>query len=142
MAELSSWMAVRGIAPGDLTQPLIEEFLGEAHVQCLGARWCSPTSERELLGYLRELAFVAKQDAVLTDPVDRLLREFAEYLVRERGLEAGSSTVRDYRRGARLFFFGRGPPHVGLVLTGSGGSGVVFGACRPLAGAPPRERVL
>jgi integrase/recombinase XerD len=108
IAELSSWMAARAIGPTDLTQPLFDEFLGEARVLCRGERWCSPSSERQLLGYLRGLGLVPEPLAPpLSDPVDRLLAEFGEYLVRERGLTAGSSTVHDYRRVARRFLLGR-----------------------------------
>ena len=111
MAELSSWMAARGIAPEDLTRSMIEEFLGEARSFCLGAQWCSPTSERQVLAYLRGLGLVAAAEApVLTDPVDLLVAEFVEYLVRERGLVAGSSTVRGYEQTARLFLAGRVDP--------------------------------
>jgi len=56
-------------------------------------------------------------------------------LVRERGLEAGSSTVRDYRRVARLFLSGRVHPDVGLELTASDVSGFVLAECRRLGSA-------
>jgi integrase/recombinase XerD len=130
MAELSSWMAARCIGPKDLTQSMIEEFLGEARASCPGARWCSPSSERQLLAYLRGLGLVAVPEAtVMTDPVDRLLGEFAEYLVRERGLAAGSSTVRDYRRVARLFLSGRLDRDLDRLTAGDV-TGFVLAECR------------
>jgi len=48
LAELSSWMAARDIEPGELTQSLVAEFVDGIRVRCRGARWCSPTSERQL----------------------------------------------------------------------------------------------
>jgi integrase/recombinase XerD len=137
MAELSSWMAGREIEVGDLTQPQIDEFLNGARLSCPGARWCSPSSERQLLEYLRGLGLVpAPEASVLSDPLDRLLAEFAEYLVRERGLAAESSTVRDYRRVARRFLSGRLDPDGGVdPLTAGDVSGFVLAECRRLGSA-------
>lgn len=135
MAELSSWMAARGIGPVDLTQSMVQEFLGEARSLCPGARWCSPSSARQLLAYLRGLGLVAVPEAsVMADPVDRLLGEFAEYLVRERGLAAGSSTVRDYRRVARLFLSGRVGSGGVDRLTAGDVTGFVLAECRRRGG--------
>jgi len=107
LAELSSWMAARDIEPGELTQSLVAEFVDGIRVSCR-ARWCSPTSERQLLAYLRRLGLVAALEApVLGDAVDVLVAEFVEYLVRERGLRADSKTVCGYARTARLFLSGR-----------------------------------
>ena len=137
MGELSFWMAAEGIAAGDLTQTLIERFLGEARCLSAGSRWCSPSSERELLAYLRELGLVPEPEApALSDPVDRLLGEFVEYLVRERGLAVGSSTIRDYRRVARRFLSGRVDPDGGVDRLGAGDvSGFVLAECRRLGSA-------
>jgi integrase/recombinase XerD len=111
LAELSSWMAGRGIEAEDLTAPLMKGFLDGARVSSPGVQWCSPTSERQVLAYLRGLGLVAAPEAtVLTDPVDLLVAEFVEYLVRERGLVAGSSTVHGYERTARLFLAARVDP--------------------------------
>jgi integrase/recombinase XerD len=116
LAELSSWMAAREIEPGELTQSLVEEFAGGVRVSCGGARWCSPTSERQLLAYLRRLGLVAALEApVLGDPVDVLVARFVEYLVLERGLRGDSKTVYGYKQTARLFLSGR---------VGSGGGGL------------------
>ena len=136
IAELSSWMAARDIGPGNLTQSLFEEFLGEARTSCSGARWCSPSSERQLLAHLRGLGLVPGPEVpVLSDPVDRLLGEFAEYLVRERGLAEGSSTVRGYRRVARLFLSGHVGPDGLDGLSAGDVTGFVLAECRRRGGA-------
>ena len=133
LAELSSWMAGREIEAEELTAPLVKGFLDGARVSCPGAGWCSPTSERQVLAYLRGLGLVAAPEApVLTDPVDLLVAEFVEYLVRERGLVAGSSTVHGYEQTARLFLPARvDPDGSGLErLTAADVSAFVLAECR------------
>jgi integrase/recombinase XerD len=137
MAELSSWMAAREMGPADLTESLLEGFLQRARVSRPGVRWCSPSSVCQLLGYLRGLGLVPGPEApVLADPVDRVVAEFGEYLVRERGLAAGSSTVGDYRRVAGRFLSGRVDPDGGAdLLTAGDVSGFVLAECRRLGSA-------
>jgi integrase/recombinase XerD len=137
MAELSSWMAAREMQLEDLNVSLLEEFLQRARVSHPGTRWCSPSSERQLLGYLRRLGVLSEPEVpAVSDPLDRLLGEFAEYLVRERGLAAGSSTVRDYRRVARRFLSGRVAPDGGVgLLTAGDVTGFVLAECRRLGSA-------
>ena len=133
LAELSSWMAARGVEAGELTAPLMKEFLDGARVSCPGAQWCSPTSARQVLAYLRGVGLVAATEApVLTDPMDLLVAEFVEYLVRERGLVAGSSTVHGYEQTARLFLPARvDPDRSGLErLTTADVSAFVLAECR------------
>ncbi len=144
MAELSSWMAARGTEPVDLTVWLLEEFLQRARVSHPGARWCSPSSQRQLLGYLRGLELVPEPQAlVLTDRIDRLVAEFGEYLTRERGLMAGSSTVRDYRRVARQFLSGYIDPDGGIErLTAREVTGFVLAKSRQLTGARSQKLVV
>jgi hypothetical protein len=79
MAELSAWMAARGIGVTELTQASLEEFLEKARARESEKEWCSPTSERQLLAYLRKLGLVAEHEApVVVDPVDWLVAEFVE----------------------------------------------------------------
>ena len=54
-----------------------------------------------LVGYLRGLGVVPKLAASADSPVDRLLADYRDYLLRERGLTAGS--VAHWERIARLF---------------------------------------
>jgi integrase/recombinase XerD len=133
MAELSCWLAVQGVQPGELTPLLVEEFVDAAHVSGGQQPWCSPTSVRQLLGYLRGLGLVPPvAAAVVSDPVERLVAEFVEYLVRERGLVADTSTVYEYERTARLFLFGRVDSDGGGLerLTAAEVTGFVLANCR------------
>jgi len=122
MAELSSWIAACGLEPVDLTASLVEGFSEAARARHPGKRWCSPASERALLAYLRGVGLVAPpEETVGVDPVARLIVQFVEYLVRERGLRAGSASVYEYKRTARLFLAGRiGPDGGGLDRGGAG----------------------
>jgi len=144
MAELSAWMATRRTEPQDLTQRLLEEFLRYARLSHAGARWCSPSSSRQLLGYLRGLGLVPEPPAPApADSIDRLVTEFGEYLVRERGLAAGSGTVRDYRRVARQFLSDRIDPDGGVEpLTAGEVTGFVLAKCRRLTGARSQKLVV
>jgi site-specific recombinase XerD len=144
MAELSSWMAARALRPEDLTVWLLEEFLRHARMSRAGARWCSPSSQRQLLGYLRGLGLVPEPPAVaLIDRIDRMLSEFGEYLVLERGLTMGSGTVRDYQRVARQFLSGHIDPGGGVEwLTAGEVTGFVLAQCRRLTGARSRKLVV
>lgn len=116
MAELSAWMTAEGIEPAELTVSLIAEFVAPFRACGPKREWFSPTSERQLVDYLRRVGLVPEPEpAVVTDPVELLVGRFVEYLVRERGLIDGSHTVWEYKRTARLFLTGRlGPDGGGL----------------------------
>lgn len=133
MTELSAWMASRGLGPAALTSSVMTEFLEGARAVDRGKQWCSPTSERQLLAYLRDLGAVpAPEAAVVTDPVERLLAKFVEYLVRERGLVVGSRSVYEYERTARLFLSGRVDPDGGGLerLTAGQVTSFILAECR------------
>jgi integrase/recombinase XerD len=133
MAELSSWISARGIQPKELTPSLVSEFLEPLRAQGPRKEWCSPTSERQLLAYLRGLGLVAEPEVrVLSDPLDVLVGEFVEYLVRERGLMVGSTSVYEYERVARLFLSGRIDPDGGGLdrLTAGDVTRFVLAECR------------
>jgi integrase/recombinase XerD len=133
MAELSAWMAVQGVEPTELTVSAIHEFLEPMRARGPKRQWFSPMSERQLVDYLCRLGLVPVPVAlVVTDPVELLVGEFVEYLVRERGLTDGSPTVWEYRRTARLFLAGRvDSDGRGLDgLTAGDVSGFVLAECR------------
>lgn len=133
MAELSDWIVMRGVERLQLTEPLIAEFLEAVRVSQRGKPWCSPTSERQLVAYLRDVGLVpAPEPTALTDPVELLVAEFVGYLMRERGLRDGSHTVWEYRRTARLFLTGRLDPDGGGLerVTAGDVTGFVLTECR------------
>lgn len=114
MAELSAWMSAEGIEPAELTASSISEFLAPFRAHGPKREWFSPTSERQLVGYLRRLGLALEPVVrVVTDPVELLVAEFVEYMARERGLAPDSNSVYEYKRNARLFLSGRLDPDGG-----------------------------
>jgi hypothetical protein len=104
MAHVSRWLAAHGLGAGDLTPETIEEFLrarrGEGYVDRLSPRGLVP-----LLDYLRGLDVVPAASTPLR-PVEQLVQDYCEYLLRERGMAARAVA----RRGqiARRFLAERG----------------------------------
>ena len=106
MAHLSRWLIEQGVEPDGLTPGMADRFLGvrrERDVSLRSWRALDP-----LVGYLRGLGVVPKLAALADSPVDRLLADYRDYLLRERGLTAGS--VAHWERIARLFLAERIEP--------------------------------
>jgi integrase/recombinase XerD len=98
MGHLSRWLAEEGLQPSEFSGDVVEEFRKvrrETHSHLSGAR-----AMDQLLGYLRGLG-VMPEPSVADSWVERLVAEYREYLVSERGLVAGSVALRE--RVARLF---------------------------------------
>jgi site-specific recombinase XerD len=98
MAHLSRWLDEQGVEPSAFAAEAAERFRRarrERYSHLTGARALEP-----LLGYLRGLGLVPQPGRVDT-PVERLLADYRDYLVRERGLVAGSVRLRE--RVARAF---------------------------------------
>lgn len=131
VVKLSAWMEVGGVSPRGLTPQLMEQFLAPERAFCGGQQWCSSTSVRQLLDYLRGLRVVPEAPApVISDPVELLVVRFAEFLVRERGI-VDVSTVRRYQQAARRFLSGLvAASSAGLEgLTTAQVTGFVLGEC-------------
>jgi len=106
IAHLSRWLGDQGVEPGGLTPAMAERFLEvrrEGGVSLRSWRALDP-----LVGYLRRLGIVPKLAASADSPVDGLLADYRDYLLRERGLTAGS--VAHWERIARLFLAERTEP--------------------------------
>lgn len=104
LADLSGWLAGRGLDAADLTGEVAGEFLGARRA----AGHCSGLSVRALapvLGYLRSVQAVpAHERPVPATPLEELLAAYRQYLEGGRGLSA--STIRHYLRYARVFLSG------------------------------------
>jgi integrase/recombinase XerD len=98
MAHLSRWLGEQGLKPAAFDGEAAERFQRSRrgrYSHLTGARALRP-----LLGYLRGLG-VVPEPVIADAPVERLLADYCEYLVRERGLVAGSVRLRE--RVARAF---------------------------------------
>jgi integrase/recombinase XerD len=128
MGHLSRWLTDEGLRPSVLTGDVVEQFRKvrrETRAHLSGARGMD-----QLLDYLRSVGAVP-EPSVSDSLVERLVAEYREYLVSERGLVAGSVVLRE--RVARLFLGGLadpidvalrelGPAHVtGFVVEQCGG---------------------
>jgi integrase/recombinase XerD len=104
LADLSGWLAGRGLGAADLTGEAAGEFLRAR--RAAGQR--TGVSGRALapgLGYLRRVQAVPPPgQPVPATPLEELLASYRQYLEAERGLSAG--TVRHYLRYARAFLAG------------------------------------
>jgi len=105
MAQVSSWLAGRGLDAAALTAAEVEEFLA-ARRAAGHATLRSPRATEPLLAYLRGRGVVLPAPVVVaTSPADELLERYRGYLLLERGLAAG--TVRGYVDIVRPFLAGR-----------------------------------
>jgi site-specific recombinase XerD len=105
MAHVSGWLEDHGLRAQQLTTARLQEYLVYRRA-CGHVHRFSPRGLAPLLAYLRGLGVApsATPPPALTAS-DRLLAEFEEYLLRDRGLAA--RTVEGYRRVAQLFLASR-----------------------------------
>jgi integrase/recombinase XerD len=91
-AHLSRWLEREGIDPAEVREPLIErsreEDLARVRSLRIGAGLVP------LLSYLRGLGVIPAADEPALSNVELLLERYREYMLRERGVTAG--TVRGY----------------------------------------------
>ncbi|MGH2928206.1 MAG: site-specific integrase, partial [Solirubrobacteraceae bacterium] len=122
MAHLSRWLAERGVEPDGLTVEITEQFLEVRRAGGVSLR--SWRALDPLVGYLRGLGVIPKLAASAVTAVDRLVAEYRDYLLRERGLTAGS--VAHWERIARLFLTERPEPLEAALQRLSGGEVTAF----------------
>jgi integrase/recombinase XerD len=129
MAHLSRWLAEQDLESGALTQEAAERFLAVRRARGVSLR--SWRALGPLVVYLRGLGVVPERGAAADTPVERLLADYRDYLLRERGLRAGS--VAHCERVARLFLAERSGPLEDALrqLTAGEVTGFVVARCAP-----------
>jgi integrase len=101
MADVSRWLAERGLEAGDLTVIAAERFAAERRAAGR-LRLVSPRALKPLLDHLRDLGVAPPAVAVApSTPGEVLLERYSAYLLERRGL--ASSSVRNYVGVARVF---------------------------------------
>lgn len=101
MGHLSRWLGAHGLDASALSPASVELYLRDRRASGQVVR-LTPRGLVPLVGYLQELGVVAEPaPPVAEGPGERLLEDFATYLVRERGL--AERTVAGYRSVGRLF---------------------------------------
>ncbi len=88
MAHLSRWLAEEGVEAGGLSVEMADRFLEIRRTGYVSLR--SWRALDPVVGYLRGLGVIPKLAALADSPIDGLLAEYRDYLLRERGLTAGS----------------------------------------------------
>jgi integrase/recombinase XerD len=132
VAQLSSWLAARGLVPPELTPCLAEAFLDRVGSTSKYRRRTSKRTLQELMAHLGELGVVTPPGTGVSEPDEVLLGTFADYLVQERGVASHTTTLRDYQHIARLFLSQAVQP-VGAGLAGvttGDVTGFVLARCR------------
>jgi integrase/recombinase XerD len=114
LAHLSRWLEREGIDPGDVREPEIERFREEDLAPVRSLRIAGGLVP--LLAYLRGLGVVPVADERALSNVELLLARYREYLLRERGLTAG--TARGYIDCVRPFVSSRAREDGELDLVG------------------------
>jgi site-specific recombinase XerD len=100
MAQLSGWLDAAGLDLADLTAQRVDDFL--CANRAIGHRFPrSADGLTPLLAYLRRVGGVPPVSAPVRTASEDLVERFGVYLVRERGLTAG--TIVGYRHAATLF---------------------------------------
>jgi len=103
---LSRWLEREGCSPGELTAERVGAFLAALRLAGYSS-WRSVRSTALPLEYLGELRVVppAAAPAVVEDPLERIVADYRQYLVDERGLT--DLPVARYEAAARSFLSGR-----------------------------------
>ncbi|HSS54458.1 MAG TPA: site-specific integrase [Gaiellales bacterium] len=113
MADVSGWLAARGLGVGDLSEGLAERVMAER--RGARSRLFSPRALLPLLEYLRGLGVAPlPQPSVSVTAVEAMIGRYSSYLLERRCL--ARSTVRNYLGVARVFLSWREGTMGGLCL--------------------------
>jgi site-specific recombinase XerD len=100
VAHFSCWLEDSKLGLGQISDEGVASFMADRRKQGY-TQFLTPHALAPLLEYLRGVGIDVRPAAVVERPTDRLLRDYAEYLARERCL--GPSTIRHYTDFAREF---------------------------------------
>jgi integrase/recombinase XerD len=103
MADLSTWLAGKGLAAEDLSEPVAGRFWDDLRAR--GSYLVKGTSPGPLLDYLRGIGVLPQRPGA---PASVLLKEYGRYLRTER--RAGEVTIAHYLRYASEFLTIAGMP--------------------------------
>lgn len=115
LGEVDAWLAGEGLFGAGPTAESIERFCRQRPAKS------SLPAVTPLLDYLDALGVLGAADRVVVSEVDRLVTDFGDYLLVERGLADGTVVI--YQRAARLFLSGGGEP-IGDWLRGLDGGDI------------------
>jgi integrase/recombinase XerD len=122
MADVSRWLAERGLGAGDLTVLTAERFSAERRASGR-ARFVSARALRPLLDYLADRGVAPVEEvAAPLSASDVLIERYSMYLLERRGL--APSSVRNYVGVARVFLADREQVRGELALTELDGSAI------------------
>lgn len=123
MADVSRWLAERGLGVGDLSASVAERFAADRRAAGR-ARFVSPRALIPLLGYLRELGVLPVEEiAAPLTAGESLIERYSLYLLERRGLTP--STVRNYVGVACVFLSWRESAMGALELAALDGPAVI-----------------
>ena len=129
IGHLDRWMSAEGVGLDGLSAPVIERYLEQRRAAGY-VEYRSVKAVRPLLNYLAPLAVLPVEEDDPPGLVEELLARYRDYLIRERGLTAG--TARGYLDFVRPFVAARARGDV-LDLAGITAAAVtdyVLSACR------------
>lgn len=104
MAHVSRWLEEKGLRVDELTDKVVETFF-EARRRARYTQFLTPRALQPIRSYLEAAGIRFPVAAKIRTPIDRLLGEYASYLLHERAVTAG--VARAYDVAARRFFFVR-----------------------------------
>ena len=129
LGRLGRWMEAEGIEVGRLDTASVEALLAARRAG--GERRPASMGElRQLIAYLREVGAMQPEPAPTLTPVELLVDDYREWLIRERGLAA--MTVLRYETLARRFLTSRVTPADELGVENLNGADVarfLLGEC-------------
>lgn len=144
MARVSRWLAGESLGAGDLTVVEVERMLAAWRAAAQpGVRVVTARSLAGLLAHLRADGVLAAEPAIVSSPLDDLLADYRDHLVRERGL--ATRTVVCYEGMARRFLEGRRAAGCGETgvegLTGGEVTSFLLGECSRVSVGTAKRQV-